>query len=201
MTTKLELREMVRRRLEDVSVAPLWDDATIDDALADGLMRYGSILPLEERSNVAVVSGASGFAVPGLESGMAIREVFSPNGTRVPPAIASTFEGPGQAWRWWAGQILLAKPAAGGNWIVEWRRPRLPPAGESDPVPVRAGDEGAVSLFAAASALRRRAVEDAKRGGRSIETLVTLAADWELAGERQARGLGRQVRSFVMLER
>jgi hypothetical protein len=201
MTTKLELRELVRRRLEDVSPAPLWDDATLDDALADGLARYGSIVPLEERSSVAVASGAGGFAVPGLESGVAIREVFAPNGTLISAAIATTFEEPGQAWRWWAGQILLAKPAAGGNWIVEWRRPRLLPVGESGAVPVRAGDEGAVSLLAAASALRRRAVEEAKRGGRSTETLVMLAGDWELTGERQARGLGRQVRSFAMRER
>lgn len=201
MTTKLELRELVRRRLEDVSVAPLWDDTTIDDAMADGLMRYGSIVPLEQRSSIAVSSGVHEFTVPGLESGMAIREVFAPNGTLVPPALASTFEEPGQAWRWWAGQILLAKPAAGGNWIVEWRRPRLLPANDGDPVPMREGDEGAVSLFAAASAIRRRTVEDAKRGGRSIETLVMLASDWELAGERQARGLGRQVRSFAMRER
>lgn len=201
MTTKVELRELVRRRLEDSSVAPLWDDETLNDAMADGLSRYGAIVPLDERSTVAVVSGASGFAVPGLESGMAIREVFAPNGAVVPAAVAAGFEEPGQAWRWWAGQILLAKPAAGGNWVVEWRRPRLLPSGDGETVPIRAGDEGAVSLFAAASAIRRRTVEEAKRGGRSVETLLMLAGDWELAGERQARGSSRQVRAFTARER
>lgn len=201
MATKSELRELVRRRLEDVSVAPLWDDATLDDALADGLSRYGAMVPLEERSSIVVASGAVGFAVPGLESGMAIRQVIAPSGTIVPAAIASTFEEPGQAWRWWAGEIRLAKAAAGGAWIVEWHRPRLLPASDGNAMPVRAGDEGAVSLFASASALRRRAIEEAKRGGRGVDGLVMLAGEWELAGENQARGLGRRVRSFTARER
>jgi hypothetical protein len=201
MATKAEMNALVRRRLEDASVAPLWDDATIDDALADGLSRYGAFVPLEMQSSVIVASGATGFSVTGLESGQAIRQVFAPNGRLVPAAVAACFEASTQTWRWWAGQILLAKPAAGGTWIVEWRKPRLLPANDGDAMPARAGDEGAVSLFAAASAIRRRAVEEAKRGGRSIEALVMLAGEWERAAELHARGINRAVHSFILLER
>lgn len=196
MTTRMELRERVRRQLEDLAPAPLWDDAVLHDALSDGLLRYGARVPLQARSLVAVSAGARSFVVPGLEAGAAISDVFTPNGLVVPPALAASFDEPRQAWRWWAGEVLLAKPAAAGSWTVEWRRPRLLPPGDSDPMPVNAGDEGLVTLFAAASALRRRAIESAKRGGTGAGELLLLATELE----RQARVAGRQVRSFTALE-
>lgn len=186
MTTKAELRELVRRRLEDTSLtAPLWDDETLDDALADGLARYGALVPLEMRSTVAVSDGDEEITVAGLVAGEWIVDVRDPAGRPV------------EAWRWWAGAIRLARSATGGDWTVDWRAPRLLPAADGDAMPVRAGDEGAVSLIAAASALRRRAVEEAKRGGRGTDALPALALEWERSGERQARARGRRVRAYV----
>lgn len=197
MTTKAELREMVRRRVEDTSLtAPLWDDETLDDALADGLARYGTIVPLEERTTVAVADADEAITVSGLESGTAIARVIAPSGCVV-PRFESDEDAAGQGWRWWAGAIRLARPATAGDWIVEWGAPRLLPQLDADAMPVRSGDEAAVSLLAAASALRRRAVEEAKRGGRGTEALLALAISWEQAGERQARARGRAVRSFT----
>ncbi len=197
MTTKAELRDMVRRRVEDTSLtSPLWDDETLDDALADGLARYGAIVPLEERSTIAVAEGVEEISVEELERGMAVARVIDPAG-RVTPRIDHPGAGVGQGWRWWAGAIRLAVPAVAGAWVIEWRKPRLLPALDEDEMPVRNGDAGAVSLLAAASALRRRAVEEAKRGGRGTEGLVVLATAWEQAGERQARSRGRAIRSFV----
>jgi len=197
MTTKAELRAALRRRLEDVPVTGLWDDATLDDALADALSRYGAITPLEERSTVVVSEGALSFTVAGLETGEAIVRVLDPALAVVSPFLAEDRDQPGQGWRWWAGEIRLAKPARAGSWIIEWHRPRLLPASDAGPATVNAGDEGAVTLIAAGSALRRRAVEEAKRGGRGVEGLLALAQEWEATGERQARARGRNVRSFV----
>jgi hypothetical protein len=197
MTTKAELRDALRRRLEDVPVTGLWDDATLDDALADGLSRYGAIAPLEERSTVVVSESALSFTVAGLETGEAIVRLLDPGLAVVSPFLAEDRDQPGQGWRWWAGEIRLAKPARAGNWIVEWHRPRVLPATDPGVAPVNAGDEGAVTLIAAGSALRRRAVEEAKRGGRGVEALLELAQEWEATGEKQARARGRYVRSFV----
>lgn len=197
MTTKAELRAAVRRRLDDVPVAGLWDDATLDDAMADALARYGALAPQEERSTVAVSDGAMSFVVAGLERGQAVRRVIDPGSCVVAPMRAEDDDTPGQGWRWWAGEIRLAKPARAGNWIVEWNRPRLLPATDAGVVPILAGDDGAVTLIAAGSALRRRAVEEAKRGGRSAEGLMQLAKEWEATGLWQARSHGRRVASFT----
>jgi hypothetical protein len=197
MTTKAELREALRRRLEDMPVTGLWDDATLDDALTDGLSRYGAIAPLEERSTVVVSESALSFTVAELEAGEGIIRVIDPALAVVSPFLAEDRDQPGQGWRWWSGEIRLAKPAQAGGWIVEWHRPRMLPASDSGVAPVNAGDEGAVTLIAAGSALRRRAVEEAKRGGRGVEGLLALAQEWEATGERQARARGRNVRSFV----
>ena len=197
MTTKAEFRAAVRRRLDDVPVAGLWDDATLDDAMADALSRYGVFAPQEERSTVAVSDGAMSFAVTGLERRQAIRRGIDPGASVIAPGRAEDGDEPGQGWRWWAGEIRLAKPARAGSWIVEWHRPRLLPATDSGVVPILAGDDGAVSLIAAGSALRRRAVEEAKRGGRGADGLMQLAKEWEAAGLWQARARGRRVSSFT----
>src|SRR3954447_13397928 len=197
MTTKAELRTALRRRLEDVPVTGLWDDATLDDAMTDGLSRYGAIAPLEERTTVVVSEGSLSFTVAGLETGKAIVRLLDPAVAVVPAFLAKDGDQPGQGWRWWAGEIRLAKPARVGSWIVEWHRPRLLPASDAGLVAVNTGDEGATTLIAAGSALRRRAVEEAKRGGRGVEELLALAQEWEATGERQARARGRNVRSFV----
>ena len=39
MPTRAELRSMVRLRLEDTSPTPLWDDATLNDALGAAIAR------------------------------------------------------------------------------------------------------------------------------------------------------------------
>jgi hypothetical protein len=146
---------------------------------------------------MGVSEGALSFTVAGLETEEAIARLLDPGLAVISPFLVEDRDEAGQGWRWWAGEIRLAKPARAGSWIVEWHRPRLLPATDADAVPVNSGDEGAVTLIAAGSALRRRAVEEAKRGGRGVEGLLALAQEWEATGERQARARGRNVRSFV----
>ena len=113
MTTKAEFRAAVRRRLDDVPVAGLWDDATLDDAMADALSRYGVFAPQEERSTVAVSDGAMSFAVTGLERGQAIRRVIDPGAGVIAPGRAEGGDEPGQ----------------GGPGKSDWRNRRGPEAG------------------------------------------------------------------------
>ena len=201
MTTKAEFRDLLRRTLEDTSVsAPLWGDDTLDDATAEGLSRYGAIVPLEQRSSVSVAPGAIQISVSGLESGAWIVTVRDPAGRLIEP-IAPDDRIPAQGWRWWNGAIELANPAAGGTWTIDWRSPRLLPASDGDEMPIRTGDEAAVGHFAAATALRRRAIEEAKRGGRGGDALLTLALSFERSGERLARNRGRQMRGSIVRAR
>jgi hypothetical protein len=194
VTTKADFRDLLRRTLEDTSVsAPLWDDTTLDDATAEGLTRYSALVPLEQRSSVIVAEADTQIAVPGLESGVWIEAIRDPTGRFIEP-IGVDDRIPAQGWRWWNGAIQLARPASAGSWSVDWRAPRLMPPLDADDVPIRTGDEGAVSLMAAASALRRRAVEEAKRGSKSGDALLILALQCERDGDRLARSRGRQVR-------
>lgn len=197
MTTKAEFRDLLRRTLEDTSVyAPLWGDDTLDDATAEGLSRYGAILPLEQRSSVAVSPGATQISVSGLESSAWIVTVRDPAGRLIEP-IPANDRIPAQGWRWWNGAIELAKPAAGGAWTIDWRAPRLLPASDGDDMPIRTGNEAAVCHFAVATALRRRAIEEAKRGGKGGEALLAIALGFERSGERLARNRGRQLRGSI----
>jgi hypothetical protein len=194
VTTKADFRTLLRRTLEDTSVsAPLWDDTTLDDAAAEGLARYGALVPLEQRSSVIVVEAATQITVPGLESGVWIEAVRDPTGRFIEP-IGIDDRIPAQGWRWWNGAIELARPATAGTWSIDWRAPRMLPPLDAGAMPIRSVDEGAVSLMAAASALRRRVVEEAKRGSKSGDALLILALQFERDGDRLARSRGRQVR-------
>lgn len=197
MTTKAEFRDLLRRALEDTSLtAPFWGDDTLDDATAEALARYGAIVPLEVRSSEAIAPNATQISVSGLESGGWIVAVRDPGGRLIEP-IGADDRIPAQGWRWWNGAIDLKRPAAGGTWTIDWRAPRLLPASDSDDMPIGAGDEAAVCHFAAATALRRRAIEEAKRSGRGGEDLLTLALSFERSGERLARNRGRQLRGSI----
>src|SRR5687768_5414197 len=63
MTTRLDLRTFLRERLEDTSPTPLWDDATLNDALWNSLIRYGVRFPLERSVSVPVSAGSTSVPV------------------------------------------------------------------------------------------------------------------------------------------
>jgi hypothetical protein len=168
MTTRADLRLALRQRLEDTSASPLWDDATLDRLLAEALRHYGSRFPAERSLIVIVAEGATAVPVdPSLESTHVVR-VIDPSGVeieRLPWPQSTRASGPGrQAWRWWSGGLVLARPAAGGNWTIDYLDRRTLPGDDVTPIELAAGDEEIVALLAAAGALLRRAVEDGKRG-------------------------------------
>lgn len=192
MATRGELRGAVRARLEDAGGSPLWDDATLNGLLADALRRYGLRRPAERAIAVAVADGARTVALTPPAPGDRVTRVLDADGAPVPRERGGLDDGRGgpvrQGWRPWNGELLLSAPASGGTWRVELLGERQTPVDDVAAVDLDPGDEEIVVLLAAAGALRRRAVEDAKRGSaRSAEALLAAADGFErLAEERLA---------------
>lgn len=180
MTTRLELRTTVRRRLEDTGVTPLWDDETLNDFLTDAVRRYGVRVPAERTVTVVVPDGATSVAVaPSLQAAQVVR-VLDPDGEAIARQSAAISDGQpvsGQAWRWWNGALLLASAAVGGSWSVEYLGGRSLPSDDATAVEIVPGDEEIVTLMASATALRRRAIEDGKRGLSRGSDAIAAAAD------------------------
>lgn len=198
MTTRIELRTAVRRRLEDTGVTPLWDDATLNDFSAEAVRRYGTRVPAERTLTVAVTgSGTSVPVTPALQATQVIR-VLDPEGEAVPRQARSTADGfgaPGQAWRWWGGTLRFAALPVSGNWTVEYLDGRSLPADDVTAVEIVPGDEEIVVLFAAATALRRRAVEDGKRGlSRGSDAVAVAAERMDAEAERRLAARLRRAR-------
>ena len=189
MTTRLELRTAVRRRLEDTGATPLWDDAALNDFLAEAVRRYGTRVPAERVVSVAVSGSATSVPVtPALQAQQVIR-VLDPDGQAVPRQASSTADGfgaPGQAWRWWGGTLRFAALPVSGNWTVEYLDGRSLPADDVTAVEIVPGDEEIVVLMACAMALRRRAVEDGKRGlSRGSDAISVAANRFDSEAERR----------------
>ena len=199
MTTRLELRTTLRRRLEDTGSPPLWDDATLNDFLAGAGRGYGLLFPREMTTAVNVDVGTMSVPIPtpAIEGTRIVRVLDDVE--TVVPRVREDPSGPGseaggglvgQAWRWWDGTLLLQRPAARtGSWRIEHLGGRPLPSDDVTPADVIPGDEEIVVVLAAATALRRRAVEEGKRGSSSGP--IALAAD---AAEREVAGLVRHRR-------
>ena len=200
MTTRLELRTALRLRLEDTGPTPLWDDATLNESLAAAIRAYGVAAPRQVTTGVTVPAGATKVATGVTLDPDRIARVTDAAGIWVPPwppwEDRPGQRSPGQAWRWWSDELILAEPAAAssaGLWTVEHLTGRTPPAADDDAVDVHPGDEEIVLGYAQAATLARRAVEDAKRGLRT-----DAAARAESARAEAERLLGRRGRRARM---
>lgn len=179
MTTRLQLRSILRRRLEDNSGTPLWDDVSLNELLADAVRRYGIRFPAEKTEAIVVADGATTILVDDEIAGSDIVAVRDGNGVaiaRTRPEAERSWAA-GQSWRWWNGSLVLSSPAVGGTWEVDRFSRRELAANDVDAVNIRSGDEEIVVLLAAASALMRRAVELSKRGIETGGLTLTRVAD------------------------
>lgn len=200
MTTRLELRTMLRERLEDTGPTPLWNSVTLNDALWNSLVRYGVRFPLERSISVPIPAGAKRILVSAMMPRQRVLRVLDGNGDVAPEAVDldPRSAGGAQSWRWWNGEILLGHVSGSAQtWTVEYRGARLMPADDTSVVDVEPGDEPIVVAMAAEVLLRRRAVEDMKRGlnSRPAQACAEAAMD-EAQGMIRARR--RAVRSGVL---
>jgi hypothetical protein len=174
MSTRADLRADLRLRLEDTGPSPLWDDATLNESIAAAIRAYGAAFPRQVTTGVTVPAEATRVVTGATIDAARITRVTDAAGIWVPPwppwEDPPGQRTPGQAWRWWSGDLILAEPAAAsgaGIWTVEHLTGRTPPATDGETLDVIAGDEEIVLGLAQAAALARRATEDAKRGMRS----------------------------------
>lgn len=202
MTNRLEIRTSVRRRLEDSGVNPLWDDAALNEFIGDSVRRYGVRFPAER--TVTVVAGASVTSLPVTPpiDSMQIARVTDPNGDIVPrqmgerPLGGERLRPSAQEWRWWGQTLLLARPAALGDWKIDYLGGRIAPSDDVAEVDVTPGDEEIVILMAVGTALRRRAVENGKRGDARAAMDMEHAADvYESLARTMIAGRKRRVRA------
>lgn len=201
MTTRLDLRTALRRRLEDTEVPPLWDDDTLNDALLAAMRDYGARFPVERALTVTVADGTTTIAEATVAaSGGRVTRLFGVDGAPVPRSwdqAAPDGTGARQGWRWWEGTIRLEAPAAGGQWRVEYLEPRILPVSDAAAIDLPDGDASLVVLMASLYALHRRAVADAKRG-QSPNVVLGTAAALRSEMERQIGARMRRARGGAL---
>lgn len=170
MTTRAELRASIGLRLKDAQINPLWDAAEINDYIGESIRRYGARFPRERSVTVTAAAPATSLpVVPAIEPVM-IARVIDPSGAVVPRqererALGGERYRPcGQEWRWWNQTLLLSQPAMLGEWTIEYFGARFPPATDGEPLDMIDGDDDILIWMTIATAVRRRAVEDGKRG-------------------------------------
>jgi hypothetical protein len=203
MTTRLDLRLALRRKLEDTGVNPLWDDVLLNEALWNSLVRFSVRVPLEATASVSIAPTATAIPVtPALIRERVLR-VVDARGEIVPEAISVGPSGPGEAraWRWWNGSLVLSRPlGTAETWTVEYRAVRAMPADDAATVQIEPEDAPILVAMAAEAVLRRRAVEEMKRNGVARVPLA-LAEAMMAEADRLLRDRRRTVRSGVLAVR
>jgi hypothetical protein len=209
MTTRLQLRATIREYLEDVSGTPLWSDAALNEFLAAAMRVYGTRFPWQSTSATGPIAvGATSLVLSAGLVAAGITAVRDARGRDVPRA--SQRQGPAaidatglvQAWSVWAGTLRLQRPAGGdevGIWAIDYLAGRELVADDVSQQPVEAGDEPIVVALAAAQAMKRRLVEDAKRGA-PLAGSAEAVAEFRTEAERLIAARRRRVRAgFVAL--
>jgi hypothetical protein len=211
MTTRLQLRTTIREILEDLATtgSPLWSDAALNEYLAAAMRAYGARFPRQATAATdPIPAAATSVALPAglLTTEMvAIRDAA---GRDVPRASQRTGPAPVdatgliQAWSAWAGTLRLQRPATGdevGIWSIDYLTGRELAGDDVSQQPVERGDEPIVVALAAAQAMKRRLVEDAKRGA-PLAGPAAAVATFTAEAERLIAARKRRVRGgFVTL--
>jgi hypothetical protein len=209
MTTRLQLRTTIREYLEDTAIAPLWSDTALNEFLTEAIRIYGASFPRQVTTTTApIAAGAISAALPAAVVATGIVAVRDARGRDVPRAAqrpgpaAIDATGLIQAWSVWAGTLRLQRPAGGdavGIWAIDFRAGRELVGDDVSQQPVEPGDEPIVVALAAAQAMKRRLVEDAKRGAPLAGPAAAVAA-FRAKAERLIDARRRRVRAgFVLL--
>jgi hypothetical protein len=186
MTTRLDLRITLRRRLSDTNTNPLWEDEFLNDAITEAIRRYSTPVPRQAVAALHVLAGMREIELPPTINAMRVVHVFDDRGvpwrrweesTDPPPAPTGFAELPA-VWRAWGTSVILGTPAArNGLWRLEYYANRLEPIDDILDLDISPGDEDLVMALAVAVALHRRAVAEGKRyNGRSGVHPIAAAA-------------------------
>ncbi|HWV24103.1 MAG TPA: hypothetical protein VNZ58_07925 [Thermomicrobiales bacterium] len=194
MTTRDTMRTMIRRRLADEGPDPLWDDAFLNDAIAEAVRRYSTHMPRQDVAAIAVQAGEREIEMPEDVNALRIVRVFDDRGALWPrwegsgeaPPVAHGM--PGNAtWRVWGNAVLLGAPATRtGLWRFEHLVHRTEPVDDLMPLDIQPNDEDIIVALALAVALSRRAVSEGKRytGRAGVHPMAAAARSAQVDADR-----------------
>ena len=195
MTTRIDLRAIVRRRLADTSADPVWDDDFLNDAIAEAVRRYSTRVPRQAVVALAVTEGDRDIALPEEVNALRVVRVFDDHGglwkrwegrTSEPPAPNAPSTGTA-TWRAWGTELLLAAPAPRtGLWRIEHLAHRTEPTEDTAPLDIQPDDEDLLVAQTVAIALERRAIVDGKRytGRGGVQPLAAAARSARIDADR-----------------
>lgn len=193
MTTRLQVRNMLRYRLQDHGADPLWDDDFLNDAIAEGIRRYSTSMPRQAVSAIAVLQGDQEIDMPSDVNVMRVVRLFDDTGRLVPRWEGSDVPPPvpgnqsGLTWRAWANTILLGRTVTrSGVWRIEHMVHRVPPESDFEPLDIQPNDEDIIVALALAVALSRRAISEGKRytGKSGVHPLAAAARTAQVDADR-----------------
>lgn len=193
MTNRLQLRAMLRNRLEDHGPEPLWSDDFLNDAIAEAIRRYSTSMPRQAVSAIAVLTGDQEIEMPSDVNVLRVVRVFDDRGQLVPRWEGSGEQPPvpggsaGTTWRAWANSILLGKVVGrSGVWRIEHMVHREPPADDFEPLDIQPNDEDILIALSLSVALSRRAISEGKRytGKSGVHPLAAAARTAQVDADR-----------------
>lgn len=195
MTTRTQMRTMLRRRLADEGPDPLWDDEFLNDAIAEAIRRYSTSVPRQDVAAIAVQAGELEIEMPENVNALRVARVFDDRGL-----LWRRWEGSGEAppvpqgqpvgastWRVWANALLLGAPAQRtGLWRIEHLVHRVEPTDDLAPLDIQPNDEDIIVALALAVALSRRAISEGKRytGRAGVHPLAAAARSAQVDADR-----------------
>lgn len=192
MTTRLQLRGMLRNRLEDHGPDPLWGDDFLNDAIAEAVRRYSTSMPRQAVSAIAVLNGDQEIEMPNDVNVLRVVRVFNDHGQLIPrwegsgeppPVPGST----GTTWRAWANSILLGSVVThSGVWRIEHMVHRESPADDFEHLDIQPNDEDILVALSLSVALSRRAISEGKRytGKSGVHPLAAAARTAQVDADR-----------------
>lgn len=198
MTNRMQLRAMLRNRLEDHGPDPLWGDDFLNDAIAEAVRRYSTSMPRQAVSAIAVLTGDQEIEMPSDVNVLRVVRVFDDRGQLIPrwegsgepppvPGGSSPARGDATTWRAWANSILLGKVVThSGVWRIEHMVHREPPADDFEPLDIQPNDEDILVALSLSVALSRRAISEGKRytGRSGVHPLAAAARTAQVDADR-----------------
>lgn len=195
MTTRLDLRTMVRHRIADTSTDPVWEDDFLNDAIAEAIRRYSTRVPRQAVVAINVETGDREISLSEEVNALRVVRVFDDQGglwkrwegrTSEPPAPNAPASGL-STWRAWGTELLLATPAPrSGLWRIEHLAHRTDPSDDVVPLDIQPDDEDLLIAQTVAIALERRAIADGKRytGKGGVHPLAAAARSARIDADR-----------------
>lgn len=193
MTTRPQIRTMVRIRLQDETADPLWPDDVLNDAISEAVRRYSTSMPRQAVSAIAVLQGDQEIEMPQDVNVLRVVRIFDDRGQLIPrwegtgdpPPVPGCSSG--ITWRAWANAILLGQQAVrSGIWRVEHMVHRESPMDDLSDLDIQPNDEDIIVSLALSVALSRRAIAEGKRytGKSGVHPLAAAARAAQVDADR-----------------